>query len=227
MDRTSSRPARRSALRRLAVAGLLGAGGAAGLLRAALAAGHAGTQTGIRSIKGTVTVNGQPATVGQEIKPGQTVVTGPDSEAIYVIGKDAFLQHENSEFGRAEGTGVVVLRYITGKVLSVFGKGRKRLETPTATIGIRGTACFINAGTDNTYFCLCYGTAVITPKGNPKARRWLRTKHHESPMNVSSGKTGPAYRKMEVVDHTDDELVMLEELVGRVPPFVGKGYSAY
>jgi hypothetical protein len=32
---------------------------------------------------------------------------------------------------------------------------------------------------------------------------------------------------MKVVDHTDDELVMLEELVGRVPPFVGKGYSAY
>lgn len=231
MDRKTLKPARRSALRRLAAAGLLGAGGVAGLLRAALAAGHTGmpavSRTGIRSIKGTVTVNGQPATVGQEIKPGQTVVTGPDSEAIYVIGTDAFLQHENSEFGRAEGAGVVVLRYITGKVLSVFGKGRKRLVTPTATIGIRGTACFISAGTDSTYFCLCYGTAVITPKGNPKARRWLRTQHHESPMEVSSGKTGRTYRKMKVVDHTDDELVMLEELVGRVPPFVGKGYSGY
>ena len=184
--------------------------------------------SGMRSIKGTVTVDGQPAVVGQEIKPGQTVVTGPESEAVFVIGRDAFLQHENSEFGISQGKGVAVLRYITGKVLSVFGKGRKRLETPTATIGIRGTGCFISAGADNTYFCLCYGVAMVTPKDKPQARRLVRTRHHESPLVVGSGKNGPAIRRArEVVDHTDEQLVMLEELVGRLPPFVGKGYSRY
>ncbi|WP_420475653.1 hypothetical protein [Noviherbaspirillum sp. ST9] len=228
MDRNQSRMARRSILRRLAVAGALGVGGMAGLMRAALAAKHTGAQSGIRSIKGTVTVDGQPASIGQQIKPGQTVTTGPESEAVFVIGKDAFLQQENSEFGTTQATGVVVLRYITGKVLSVFGKGRKRLETPTATIGIRGTGCFISAGQDDTYFCLCYGTAVITPKDKPRVRRWVRTKHHDSPFNIGSGKTGAAIRPAkDVVDHTDEQLVMLEELVGRAPPFVGKGYSSY
>lgn len=235
MDRNAGRSSRRATLRRLAVAGVLGAGSMAGLLRAALAAGHtampggvrSGVQSGMRSIKGTVTIDGQPAAVGQEIKPGQTVVTGPESEAIYVIGKDAFLQHENSEFGTTQGAGVVVLRYITGKVLSVFGKGRKRLETPTATIGIRGTGCFIDAGADSTYFCLCYGLAVVIPKDRPAARRWIRTKHHESPFHVGSGKKGAAFRRAKVVNHTDDELVMLEELVGRLPPFHGKDYSPY
>jgi hypothetical protein len=219
--------ARRAMLRRLAVSGALGAGGLSGLLRAALAASHGEGQGGMRSIKGTVTIDGQPAVIGQQVRPGQSVVTGPGSEAVYVIGKDAFLQHENSEFGIGRGTGVAVLRYITGKVLSVFGKGKKRLDTPTATIGIRGTGCFIDAGQDNTYFCLCYGGAVVRPKGNPRARKWIRTRHHESPYYIGSGKSGPAFRRAEVVDHTDDELVMLEKLVGRLPPFHGKAYSRY
>jgi len=222
-DRTS----RRAVLRRLAAAGTLGAGGALGLLRAALASGHAGALSGIRSIKGTVTVDGQPASVGQEIQPGQTVVTGPASEAVFVIGKDAFLQHENSEFGVAQGSSAVVLRYITGKVLSVFGKGRKRLDTPTATIGIRGTGCFIHASSDNTYFCLCYGLAVVTPKSAPRMRRWIRTEHHESPFDIGNGKNAFMMRRAKVADHTDDELVMLEGLVGRIPPFHGKGYDVY
>jgi len=226
MNRNPARMTRRTALRLLG-AGALGAGGMTGLLGAAIAARHTGMKSGMHRIKGTVIIDGAPAAVGQEIKPGQTVVTGPDSEAIYVIGKDAFLQRENSEFGLAQGTGVAVLRYITGKVLSVFGKGRKRLETPTATIGIRGTACYIEAAGEETYFCLCYGLASVTPKDRPNARRWVRTKHHESPFLIGSGKSGPAFRRTKVENHTDDELVMLEELVGRVPPFVGKGYTSY
>lgn len=229
MDKIQARAARRSALRRLAATGVLGASGMAGLLRPSMAARHSDVKSGgVHSIKGTVTIDGSPATVGQEIKPGQTVVTGPDSEAIFVIGKDAFLQQENGEFGITQAAGVVVLRYITGKVLSVFGKGRKRLETPTATIGIRGTGCFISASPDNTYFCLCYGKAVITPKNLPQTRRWVHTEHHESPFNILGGTKGPAIlRAKKVVDHTDEQLVMLEELVGRVPPFSGKGYSEH
>lgn len=227
MTRNEGLLARRSVLRRLAMSGALGAGGLSGLLQAALAAGHSEVQGGMRRIKGTVTVDGQPAAVGQQILPGQRVVTGPGSEAVYVIGKDAFLQHENSEFGVDKSTGVAVLRYITGKVLSVFSKGKKRLDTPTATIGIRGTGCFIDAGPDSTYFCLCYGGAVVRPKDNPRARKWIRTRHHESPYHVSSGKSGPAFRRAEVVDHTDDELIMLEKLVGRLPAFYGKAYSKY
>lgn len=217
-------PARRRVLRKLAAMAAISVGGMHALMRAALAANP---QTGIRSMKGTVTIDGQPATVGQQIRPGQKVVTGADGEAVFVIGDNAFLQREDSEFGVDAGTGVVVLRYITGKVLSVFGKGRKRLVTPTATIGIRGTACYIEAEAERTYFCLCYGTAVVQPTANPRLRRSLRTKHHESPFYIGKGAGKALLSRAEVVNHQDHELVMLEELVGRLPPFYGKGYGSY
>ncbi|RZI44640.1 hypothetical protein EGT07_04305 [Herbaspirillum sp. HC18] len=213
--------ARRASLRRLAA---LGAIGMTGLLRAALAANP---QSGMRRIKGSVTVDGQPAELGQEILPGQKVVTGPDSEAMFVIGKDAFLQRENSEFGIDSNAGLVVLRYITGKVLSVFGKGRKKLETPTAVIGIRGTACYIEAEEERTYFCLCYGSAVVQPKGMRTMRKHVKTKHHESPFTIGMGRAEPVMARAKVINHTDGELIMLEELVDRIPPFFGKGYQPY
>jgi hypothetical protein len=218
--------ARRALLLRLGMAGALGASGMLGVLRAALAAGM---PTGIRSIKGSVTVDGQPAEVGQQILPGQKVVTAAGAEAIFVVGKDAFLQHENSEFmiERGERGAVPLLRYLSGKVLSVFGKGRKQLATPTATIGIRGTGCYIEAEDERTYFCLCYGTAVVRPKGNPKMRKLVRTRHHEQPLYIGHGAARDIMQSARVINHTDDELIMLEELVGRLPPFYGKDYKPY
>lgn len=215
---------RRRALRRLAASAAIGIGGMHALLRAALAASP---QAGIRSMKGNVTIDGEPAAIGQRIRPGQTVVTGPESQAVFVIGENAFLQREDSEFLIEANAGVVVLRYLTGKVLSVFGKGRKQLITPTATIGIRGTACYIEAEPDRTYFCLCYGTAVVQPAANPRIRKTLRTKHHESPFYIGREPGKAAMRRADVANHKDDELFMLEELVGRVPPFYGKGYGKY
>ena len=215
---------RRAALRKLAMAGAIGAGGMTALLRAALAANPA---QGFRKITGNVTVDGKPAAPGQVIRPGQRVETGPDSEAVYVIGKDAFLQRENSAFEVDRRPAVIVLRYITGKVLSVFGKGRKRLETPTATIGIRGTGCYIEAEADRTYFCLCYGTAVVEPHADRTRRETVRTKHHEYPLYIGATPGSTMMAKTEVINHTDDELVMLEQLVGRLPPFYGKSYDPY
>lgn len=223
-NKTRLSPLRRRALRRLAASAVIGIGGMHGLLRAALAASP---QAGIRNMKGTVTIDGEPAAIGQRIRPGQKVVTGPESQAIFVIGDDAFLQREDSEFSIEANAGVVVLRYLTGKVLSVFGKGRKQLMTPTATIGIRGTACYIEAEPDRTYFCLCYGTAVVQPTSNPRMRKTLRTKHHESPLYIGREPGKAAMRRADVANHKDDELFMLEELVGRIPPFYGKGYGKY
>lgn len=215
-------PERRATLRLLAAAAI-GAGGMAALLGKALAANP---KTGMRSIKGEVSIDGQPAMPGQQVRPGQTVRTGPGGEAIFVIGQDAFLQRETSEFALGGGAGVVALRYITGKVLSVFGKGKKQLETPTATIGIRGTACYIMAETERTYFCLCYGTAIVRPNAALHRKKTVRTKHHESPFYI--GRAGDEMMaSADVIDHTDDELIMLEELVGRLPPFYGKGYGTY
>jgi hypothetical protein len=162
---------------------------------------------------------------GQVIRPGQKVATGEDGQAVFVVGKDAFLQRANSEFVIEHGTGVAVLRYLTGRILSVFGKGRKTLAVPTATIGIRGTACYIEAETQETYFCLCYGTAIVTPFGAPQERATIRTRHHDHPITIGKAAGSTMMANAKVINHTDDELIMLEALVGRKPPFYGKDYA--
>jgi hypothetical protein len=69
------------------------------------------------------------------------VETGKGARAVYLIDDNVFLQRQNSrvEFGNSVET---FLRIVTGGLLSVFGKGNTRkLTTPTAAIGIRGTGC--------------------------------------------------------------------------------------
>ena len=52
---------------------------------------------------------------------GDTPITDAGSEAIYVIGQDAYLQRENSTVSFSD-VSAEVLRVLTGKILSVFGK---------------------------------------------------------------------------------------------------------
>lgn len=215
--------ARRAVLRKLTLAGGLSCGMLA-LLREVAAANP---DSGMRSIKGSVRIDGAPAEYGQRILPGQTVTTETDSEAVFVVGQDAFLQRDNSTFRIEHNAGIVVLRYISGKVLSVFGKGRKSLLTPTATIGIRGTACYIEAEQARTYFCLCYGKALLTPHRDRSRQQALHTRHHERPLYIHAGAGRSVVESANVVNHVDAELIMLEALVGRVPPFSGKDFSPY
>ncbi len=230
-DQEIERLARRELLLGLAAAGALGAGGLLGLVRDALAAGSLPATPGFRHIKGPVGVDNTRASIGLNIKPGQAVMTGEGGEAVYIIGPDAFLQREKSKIVFEESGGAQVMRIVTGKVLSVFGKGRDRprnlsIVTATATIGIRGTGCYIEAEEARTYFCLCYGEAEVTPKGDPKQKEVVRTKHHDHPMYIhASGERMMA--PASVINHTDAELTMLENAVGRWPPFHGQGGNRY
>jgi len=200
----------------------LGAAGIAGALREVLAAG---VPQGMRSVRGEVTIDGRPASVGDAVKPGDSVVAGSSAEAIYVIGNDAFLQRGGSHIAFGADAAREFMRVVTGRILSVFGPGEKRLITNTATIGIRGTACYIEDQGERTYFCLCYGEAEIVPTAAPHERELIRTRHHDHPIYIHADAGMPTSMvPAEVVNHTDAELRMLEALVGRVPPFGDDGY---
>jgi hypothetical protein len=225
------RLARRETLLKLAAAGAFGAGGILGLVRDALAAGSLPATPGFRRLKGPVGVDNTRASIGLNVKPGQTVMTGEGGEAVYIVGPDAFLQREKTKVTFEDSGGAQIMRVITGSILGVFGKGREKarnlqLVTPTATIGIRGTGCYIEAEAARTYFCLCYGEAEVTPKGDPRQKEVIRTKHHDHPIYINA-----AGEKMmvpaEVINHTDDELTLLENSVGRWPPFHGQGGKSY
>lgn len=189
----------------------------------ALAAGQKPVAPGMYKISGTVTVNGRPAFAGMLVKPGDTVKTGPGSQAIYVVGQDAFLQQDNSTVNIVGEAVIGGLRLVTGKLLSVFGKGQKKIETPTATIGIRGTGCYIESDPARMYICLCYGEADYTPTVAPNLAKRFTATHHES-VWISGQDAQQPFSKAPMINHTDAELTLLENLVGRNPPFSANGY---
>lgn len=192
-----------------------------------LAAGNQPVAPGIRQMSGDVRINGQVATEGRLVMVGDTVSTGANSRVVYVVGQDAYLVRDNSQVQHlAEGT-KGVLRVLTGKVLAVFGKGDKRIETTTSTVGIRGTGVYLEVAPDEVYFCLCYGKADVKPLAAPQEVFSLQTYHHEKPMVIGRAPGAAAMRAAEVHNHTDDELFMLEALTGRRPPFVYGGGSRY
>ncbi|MBU0600935.1 MAG: hypothetical protein KKD25_00850 [Gammaproteobacteria bacterium] len=176
-------------------------------------------RTGLRGFRGDVTVNGKPARFGMKIDSGDTVRTGPDAEAIYVIGRDAFMQRGASHVAFGSGAAADLLRVITGRLLSVFARGHRRIATPAATIGIRGTGCYIEAAEEKTYFCLCYGEAVIMRTGDPSQTETVRTRHHDKPMWLRDQPGNEMMSAAGVINHTDTELTLLEALVDRTPPF--------
>lgn len=203
---------------------LLGGAAISLLLRAALAAGK--RPSGMVDVKGEVLINGKPAQSGAVLKPGDSVATAAGSSAVFVLGRDAFLIREKSELltaGRSVLTGS--LRLVTGALLSVFERGAHSITTPTATIGIRGSGIYIEAEAERTYVCACYGLVDLQASNMPEARQTVRTIHHDAPRYIYAHGVAPI-RMIEiapVINHTDAELIMLEALVGRKPPFVGSG----
>lgn len=195
-----------------------------GMLQAAWALGDKLPPPGIFRIKGEVRINGQIAREGSLLGPGDVITTGPQSEAIYIIGQDAFLQRDRSSVSIAGEALKGGLRVLTGKLMAVFGKGEKRIEAGTATIGIRGTGCYIEAEEKKVYFCLCYGTADISSSRMPGKVETIQTKHHENPVTLHTDGS-LMMEKSPMLNHTDAELILLESLLGRVPPFYGQ--SAY
>jgi hypothetical protein len=211
---------RRRWLEAAVAAGILLPGGMAALIGRALAQGAA--KQGVQRLRGTVQVNGQPAKKGTLVAPGDTVTTGARSYATFVVGEDAFLVRGDTQLELSgAGTLVNVFRLVTGKLLSVYSKGPPReLRGATGTIGIRGTAAYMETGAERTYFCLCYGEAEIVPTAAPEQRESVRTIHHDQPRFIYAAGRERVIERAPVINHRDAELILLESLVGRAPPFV-------
>ena len=202
-----------------------GGAGLSGMIQQVLALAPGPVRQGINRIKGDVRVNGKPAAIGTLVRPGDVVTTGAGGYVVLVVNEDAFLVRDNShiEF-RGDGQLVTFLRVVTGKLLSVFApkRARRTFKTSIATIGVRGTGLYIEADTDRTYVCTCYGTAELVPNDAPDAAQTVTTTHHEAPRYIYSrnaAKGSEAITRAPVINHTDVELFMLEALLHREPPF--------
>ncbi|MEJ2174875.1 MAG: hypothetical protein P8Y76_08180 [bacterium] len=192
------------------------------VLREALAAGK--IEKGVYRVRGDARVNGARAREGMDVKAGDVITTGDDAELLFVIGKDAMLVRANTRVTVSGRTGELVaagLRIVTGAVLSVFSPGARRtISVRTATIGIRGTAVYIEDLRDRAYICTCYGIADIAAADDPAVQETVRTEHHDQPRYLYPAGIATRIVRAPVINHTDAELILLESLVGREPPFV-------
>jgi hypothetical protein len=212
---------KRRALLRAALGALSVPGGLTAVISDALAQGAAST-SGVYKYRGQVLINDKPAARGMAVKPGDTVSTGAKSYVTFVVGQDAFLLRGQSRL-ELGGSGVLVnlARIVTGKLLSVYAKGTPRtLQGTTATIGIRGTGAYMEVSPERNYFCLCYGEAQITALADKNANEEVHTRHHDSPRYIYPAGRKRLIERAPVINHKDDELILLESLVGREPAFV-------
>lgn len=195
-----------------------------GVLREALAAGK--IEKGVYRVRGDARVNGAPAREGMDVKAGDVITTGADGELLFVIGKDAMLVRANTRVTVSGRTGELVaagLRIVTGAVLSVFSPGARRAITVrTATIGIRGTAVYAEDMRDRAYICTCYGIADLAAADDPSVHETVQTEHHDQPRYLYPAGVATRIVRAPVINHTDAELILLESLVGREPPFVAR-----
>ncbi len=175
---------------------------------------------GLHRVEGTATVNGQAAKSGSAVKLGDKITTGPNSSAIVVVKGDALLMRSDTVIQVGGSSGVLSdLLISTGKVLSVFSKKPTVIKAANATIGIRGTGAYIEVDPKDVYFCLCYGEAVVQGPNMPD--KVVKTTHHEQPLLLTAPTAGTLRADPGPFrNHTDAELIMLEELCGREPPFV-------
>ncbi len=222
---------RRSFLIRMLAAGALGGTGLPGLLRGVSAMASEPIVVGMHEVRGEVRVNDATAKVGTFVSADDRVVTGPGSRAVFVVGQDAFLVRENSHItfsgdpgttsGRERSSAIKVVRVRIGKILSVFGPGERRIETTTAVVGTRGTGLYVEADPERTYLCTCYGQVELEARASRSARETITTTHHEQPRYIyASGAETLIARAPVMMNHSDEELIMLEGLVHREPPFV-------
>ena len=188
----------------------------------------------IFTLSGDVRVNGAKADKKTRIRAGDTVRTGKRSEVIFAVGGDSFLLRADSEL-YIGGSNFFIdsLRMLTGRLLSVFASREQgqqlTITSTTATIGIRGTGVYLESQPDEVYLCTCYGQVALSSAQDPNDSELITTSNHDSPRYISSEPVrGTRIRRAPVVRHTNEELRLLENIVGRdVPRRLRNAYGDY
>ncbi len=221
---------RRDFLVKALTLGLFSAGATSGFMNSVLAMGDIPSKLpagrSIYKLQGMVIIDGERADLNTRVKANSLIQTGSNSRVIFVVGGDAFILRSNSEL-QLGGDNFLIsgMRMITGKLLSVFAKRDTphRIRTLTATIGIRGTGIYVESDPEQSYVCTCYGHTLVASAQDQSVQQQVVSKHHDQPLYILPGKGDKVIRPAPFINHTDVELALIEELVGRTPPFVVNG----
>jgi len=169
-------------------------------------------------VMGELYVNGFRAPPGTKIKPGDSVLTGPETKVSFAVGADAFQMRPLTSLQIDGNVLISGLRVLTGGLLGVFGRGGERtIRTATVTAGIRGTGVYVEASSIMSYFCTCYGEVDLECVTYGSKQR-VKTSNHKANFIYGKIDSGRSIVDAPVLNHSNAELMMLEKMVGRVSP---------
>jgi hypothetical protein len=174
--------------------------------------------------EGGFTVDGVAGDEAARIGPGARVATDAGGPLVFAVGETAFLMRRSTRLrlipdaDAPARVGTIALD--EGALLTVFAPRAYRVETPLAVIGIRGTGLYAAVETGQDYVCTCYGRVDLSARADPASREAIVSEQHDAPRLVTAaGPSGDRIRAAPFRDHTDEELLLIESLVGRTPPF--------
>lgn len=167
----------------------------------------------VHKMRGKIMINGKIIDTHAQVKSGDLIETADKSELIFKLHKDAYKIKANSKVkihsAKADGAGL--LEVLGGAMLAVFGKSNKRIQTPVATIGIRGTGVFIAVNEQRSHFCTCFGETDIEA-GNNKMQ--IKATHHQAKHIGQDRHIVDA----DMFGHHDHELQELATIAGQALP---------
>ena len=102
-----------------------------------------------------------------------------------------------------------------GAVLAVFGPGMRSVMTGLVTGAIRGSGIDIEATPARSYFCACYGKVGLSAAAG--AKKDVMTTYHSAHYIHAKADTAGSIVAASMLNHSNQELAMLEKLAGRKP----------
>jgi len=183
------------------------------------------TGRSIYELDGDVRVNGLPATLQTLIRLGDKVETGEESYVIFAVNKDAFILRSSGMMTFPEPVTSPTIKPTAfsldrGKALSVLASRNTRIATPNAVVGIRGTGVYLETTPELSYVCTCYGVADLATFDDPGINETIESEHHDAPRYIlADTNVKNRIQPAPFINHDDQELLLIETLVGRSPPY--------
>jgi hypothetical protein len=165
-------------------------------------------------IEGDVTMNGAPASVGDDVLPGAVLNTAKNSvcqvvfntKNIVHMASGTTLRFDPKALSRGatlrKGAVAMVLRKLAANPGDEL---RFSIRTSTAVAGVRGTCFFIAVeDEDNTYICACNGSIHVQGDANEFTRD-LASSHHQE-VRVTRSSSGTTVSPAPLLYHTDGDV---------------------
>jgi len=171
---------------------------------------------------GYIFVNNKKAVLGDEVKTGDIIKTASYSHAIIKfsnggiirINPNSKLKIDNLETKKDD---VFKVNVLLGSILSHFSKkGKFKVNTRTATVGVRGTTFFTEVldKKNQVVVCACHGNIDFSDNEN-KYKKYIESDHHQIISLNSKGfvkNIKPLVKDVSRL-HNDDSIAELKSLL--------------